>query len=86
MRGIAGTIDFGGPVEHETDARMCGVMEHRGPAEWLRREEVERLIDEHRYERAEHSLRLWTLSQLETLHREVVDAAVPVAVGSPAAA
>jgi asparagine synthase (glutamine-hydrolysing) len=54
--------------------------------EWLRREEVERLIDEHRDERADHSLRLWTLLQLETWHREVVDAAAPDAVGSRAAA
>jgi asparagine synthase (glutamine-hydrolysing) len=43
--------------------------------EWLRPEEVERLIDEHRAERADHSLRLWTLLQLETWHREVVDTA-----------
>jgi asparagine synthase (glutamine-hydrolysing) len=43
-------------------------------ATWLQRGEVERLIDEHRAERADHSLRLWTLLQLETWHREVVDA------------
>jgi asparagine synthase (glutamine-hydrolysing) len=42
-------------------------------ATWLRRTEVERLIDEHRTGRADHSLRLWTLLQLETWHREVVD-------------
>jgi asparagine synthase (glutamine-hydrolysing) len=53
--------------------------------DWLRAEEVERLIDEHRTERADHSLRLWTLLQLETWHREVVDTASP-AVNSPAAA
>jgi asparagine synthase (glutamine-hydrolysing) len=41
--------------------------------EWLRPAEVERLIDEHRAERADHSLRLWTLLQLETWHREVLD-------------
>jgi asparagine synthase (glutamine-hydrolysing) len=57
-------------------------------AEWLQREEVERLIHEHRDERADHSLRLWTLLQLETWHREVVDAPVgdPTPAGSPAAA
>jgi asparagine synthase (glutamine-hydrolysing) len=45
-----------------------------GTREWLEPHEVERLIDEHRDERADHSLRLWTLLQLETWHREVVDA------------
>ena len=55
-------------------------------AQWLRREEVERLIDEHRGERADHSLRLWTLLQLETWHREVVDAPVGEAAKAPAAA
>jgi asparagine synthase (glutamine-hydrolysing) len=54
--------------------------------DWLRREEVERLIDEHRAERADHSLRLWTLLQLETWFREVADAASPTGVNSPAAA
>jgi asparagine synthase (glutamine-hydrolysing) len=54
--------------------------------EWLRPEEVERLIDEHRDERADHSLRLWTLLQLETWHREVVDAPAGVPAGSPAIA
>jgi asparagine synthase (glutamine-hydrolysing) len=50
--------------------------------EWLRPAEVERLIDEHRAERADHSLRLWTLLQLETWHREVVDAPASVAVAA----
>jgi asparagine synthase (glutamine-hydrolysing) len=51
---------------------------------WLEPSEVERLIEEHRDERADHSLRLWTLLMLETWHREVVDAAAPVAVSSAA--
>jgi asparagine synthase (glutamine-hydrolysing) len=54
--------------------------------QWLVPEEVERLIDEHRDERADHSLRLWTLLQLETWHREVVDAPAAVELDSPAAA
>jgi asparagine synthase (glutamine-hydrolysing) len=56
--------------------------------QWLRADEVERLIDEHRAERADHSLRLWTLLQLETWHREVVDTApaAAAAVDSHAAA
>jgi asparagine synthase (glutamine-hydrolysing) len=53
-------------------------------AAWLRRDEVERLIDEHRTERADHSLRLWTLLQLEMWHREVVDRIAP-ATGQVAA-
>jgi asparagine synthase (glutamine-hydrolysing) len=44
---------------------------------WFRAEEIERLIEEHRAERADHSLRLWTLLQLETWHREVVDGPAP---------
>jgi asparagine synthase (glutamine-hydrolysing) len=36
--------------------------------------EVERLISEHRSSKADHSLRLWTLLQLEMWHREVVEA------------
>src|SRR4051794_29765923 len=31
MCGIAGKIDFGGGADGETVARMCTVMEHRGP-------------------------------------------------------
>jgi asparagine synthase (glutamine-hydrolysing) len=31
MCGIAGKIDFEGPVDRETLVRMCQVMEHRGP-------------------------------------------------------
>jgi asparagine synthase (glutamine-hydrolysing) len=31
MCGIAGKIDFDGPVERDLVARMCAVMEHRGP-------------------------------------------------------
>jgi asparagine synthase (glutamine-hydrolysing) len=54
--------------------------------EWLRPEEVERLIDEHRAERADHSLRLWTLLQLETWHREVVDVGGAPGAYTPAAA
>jgi asparagine synthase (glutamine-hydrolysing) len=47
---------------------------------WFRPEAVERLIDEHRDGRADHSLRLWTLLQLETWHREVVaPSALPAA-------
>ena len=42
---------------------------------YFRRSEVERLIDEHRAETADHALRLWVLLQLETWHREVVDPA-----------
>ena len=55
-------------------------------AEWLQREEVERLIHEHRDERADHSLRLWTLLQLETWHREVVDDLSPAPIEKVAAA
>ena len=31
MCGIAGKIDFAGPVEPNLIHRMCAVMEHRGP-------------------------------------------------------
>jgi asparagine synthase (glutamine-hydrolysing) len=41
---------------------------------YFRREEIECLIDEHRASVADHSLRLWVLLQLETWHREVVEA------------
>ena len=54
--------------------------------QWLEPGEVERLIDEHRDEHADHSLRLWTLLQLETWQREVVDAATTAELDSPAAA
>jgi asparagine synthase (glutamine-hydrolysing) len=43
---------------------------------YLRREEVERLIAEHRGGRIDHSLRLWTLLQLDSWHREVLDAPI----------
>ena len=42
--------------------------------------EIERMIGEHRGSQADHSLRLWTLIQLEMWHREVVEAPV-AAVG-----
>src|SRR3954453_15605571 len=32
MCGIAGKIDFGGPVNEQAGARMCALMEHRAPA------------------------------------------------------
>jgi asparagine synthase (glutamine-hydrolysing) len=41
---------------------------------YIRRDEVERLIVQHRAGHADHSLRLWVLLQLEMWHREVVDA------------
>jgi asparagine synthase (glutamine-hydrolysing) len=41
---------------------------------YIRRDEVERLIAQHRAGEADHSLRLWVLLQLEMWHREVVDA------------
>jgi len=41
---------------------------------YFRREEIERLIREHRAERADHASRLWVLLQLELWHREVVEA------------
>jgi asparagine synthase (glutamine-hydrolysing) len=41
---------------------------------YFRREEIECLIEEHRASAADHSLRLWVLLQLETWHREVVEA------------
>jgi asparagine synthase (glutamine-hydrolysing) len=41
---------------------------------YFRRAEVERLISEHREERADHASRIWTLLQLEYWHREVVEA------------
>lgn len=37
---------------------------------------ISRLIDEHQNAVADHSLRLWTLLQLETWHREVVESSV----------
>jgi len=40
---------------------------------YLRRQEVERLITDHRAGNADHSLRLWVLLQLEMWHREVLD-------------
>jgi len=39
---------------------------------YVRPEAVERLIREHHEERRDHSLKLWTLVQLELWHREVV--------------
>jgi asparagine synthase (glutamine-hydrolysing) len=44
----------------------------------LRRDEVERLIREHRSEEADHSLRLWVLLQLEMWQREVLDSRRPL--------
>jgi asparagine synthase (glutamine-hydrolysing) len=40
---------------------------------YFRREEIERLIREHREDRADHSARLWVLLQLEYWHREVLE-------------
>jgi asparagine synthase (glutamine-hydrolysing) len=40
---------------------------------YFRREEVERLIAEHQSGKEDHALRLWTLIQLETWQREVVE-------------
>ena len=37
---------------------------------------ISRMIDEHRDAVADHSLRLWTLLQLEMWHREVVESAL----------
>jgi len=41
---------------------------------YFERREVERLIAEHQLGRADHSLKLWVLLQLEMWHREVVEA------------
>jgi asparagine synthase (glutamine-hydrolysing) len=48
---------------------------------YVRRDEVECLIREHRGHAADHSLRLWVLLQLEMWHREVVEA--PTALKTP---
>jgi asparagine synthase (glutamine-hydrolysing) len=40
---------------------------------YFRRDEIECLIREHRDGVADHSMRLWTLLQLEMWHREVVE-------------
>ena len=40
---------------------------------YFKRSEIERLIEEHRHQSADHSLRLWTLLQLEMWHQEVAD-------------
>lgn len=55
------------PTEVLLDQRALG----RG---YFRRDEIECLIREHRQGVADHSMRLWTLLQLEMWHREVVDA------------
>lgn len=41
---------------------------------YFQHREVERLIEEHQLGRADHSLKLWVLVQLELWHREVVEA------------
>jgi asparagine synthase (glutamine-hydrolysing) len=41
---------------------------------YFQRREVERLIEEHQLGRADHSIKLWLLVQLELWHREVVEA------------
>jgi asparagine synthase (glutamine-hydrolysing) len=43
---------------------------------YFRRTEIECLISEHRAAKADHSLRLWVLVQLELWHREVLETAV----------
>jgi asparagine synthase (glutamine-hydrolysing) len=43
---------------------------------YLRREEIERLIAEHHRGDVDHSVRLWTLLQLDSWHREVLEAPV----------
>ena len=47
---------------------------------WLRADAVERLLDEHAAERADHGHRLWTLVMLELWQRAHVDAPVTTAV------
>jgi asparagine synthase (glutamine-hydrolysing) len=49
---------------------------------YFRRRELERVIREHREGTFDHSLRLWVLLQLETWHREIVDA-TPAAAAVP---
>jgi asparagine synthase (glutamine-hydrolysing) len=44
--------------------------------EYFRPAEVERLIREHQSGKADHAHRLWVLLQLDTWHREVVDAPI----------
>jgi asparagine synthase (glutamine-hydrolysing) len=44
---------------------------------YLRRDEIERLIAEHHRGDVDHSVRLWTLLQLDSWHREVLEAPVP---------
>ena len=43
---------------------------------YFRRAEIEGLIREHRDAKADHSLRLWVLVQLELWHREVLETAL----------
>ena len=47
---------------------------------WFRADAVERLLDEHAAERADHGHRLWTLVMLELWQRAHVDAPVTTAV------
>lgn len=48
---------------------------------WFRREEVERLWEEHQGGRVDHHVRLWMLLNLEVWHRMYVDGEDPGAVG-----
>jgi asparagine synthase (glutamine-hydrolysing) len=50
--------------------------------QYVKREAIESLIDEHQAGKADHSLSIWTLLQLEHWHREVLEA--PVAGDAPA--
>lgn len=43
---------------------------------WFEPGAIERLIEEHQAGQADHSLRLWTLLQLETWHTEVLEAPI----------
>lgn len=50
---------------------------------YLQTTEIERLVSEHHDRKADHSLRLWVLLQLDSWHREVVDA--PIVSSEPVA-
>jgi asparagine synthase (glutamine-hydrolysing) len=50
---------------------------------YLQPAEIERLICEHQDQTADHSVRLWVLLQLDSWHREVVDA--PIVSSEPVA-
>ena len=72
LRGSAGTW-FRDELRRPAQRRSCwaltlAFMHTSGPRP------SRQMIDEHHNQRADHSMRLWTLLQLELWHREVVEA------------